>query len=363
MTLHVRLLNSADDPAYERLVLAGPERTLYYSGAYRRFLQTILVRATPHYLGVWDGETLVGAMPAFSQAGRTRGPVLNSLPFYGSNGAAILDPSWPRPEEARRALLAGFAQLATDLDVVSSTVISNPLDEGRDVYESAIPHDCQDSRIGQVTPLAFAPRDPAANIAEALMAGFHQKTRNAIRKAAKSAILVRHSAEEQELRRLAELHRENLSAMGGMAKPPEVFAAIRSTFTYDRDYRVYVAERNGQLSAMLLVFFYNRTAEYFTPATVDAEREFQPMSLLILRAMEEAVRRDCRWWNWGGTWASQAGVYHFKSRWGTEDRTYRYFIRIRDQRLRSCRPAELLDESPFFYTVPFQLLNRTGATD
>jgi hypothetical protein len=73
--------------------------------------------------------------------------------------------------------------------------------------------------------------------------------------------------------------------------------------------------------------------------------------------MQEAVRRGCTIWNWGGTWVSQLGVYRFKSRWNTTDARYRYFIKeYQPDAFRDRQRGELLDAYPFFYAIPFHLL-------
>ena len=57
-------------------------------------------------------------------------------------------------------------------------------------------------------------------------------------------------------------------------------------------------------------------------------RSEQPLSVLIFRAMQDAIKeKGSKHWNWGGTWKSQHGVYRFKSRWGAHDNKYRYHIK------------------------------------
>ena len=68
--------------------------------------------------------------------------------------------------------------------------------------------------------------------------------------------------------------------------------------------------------------------------------------------------KGCVRWNWCGTLLSQEGVYHFKSRWNTIDRPYRYFVREYADigSLRCKSKSDLLDSYPYFYTLPFRLL-------
>ena len=76
--------------------------------------------------------------------------------------------------------------------------------------------------------------------------------------------------------------------------------------------------------------------------------------------MKAAVRSRAKWWNWGGTWKTQTGVYHFKNRWGALDMNYYYFIRFsmpeRAGLFLSSTKELLLSNYGYFFTVPFDRL-------
>ena len=99
---------------------------------------------------------------------------------------------------------------------------------------------------------------------------------------------------------------------------------------------------------------------------MEGARFYQPMSLLIFEAMKEAAKRGYLYWNWGGTWITQSGVYKFKSRWGTQDRRYYYYIQEynKDNPLRELTAQEIQTEFPYFYVLPFKTLrsekNKSG---
>ncbi len=355
VAIGVGLLASSVDAEYEHLVLSNETGLIYTSIKYRKFLEHILEESEPFYLIAHDGGRMVGALPSFIRRNQHYGNVLNSLPFYGSPGGVIVSPDAPNKEEVKRALMQAFHSLALREQAAASTIISNPLEGDHEFYELHSQYTLRDERIGQVTRLPPYAGDDE-DLRQALMKIFHQKTRNSIRKAEKSDIGISHSNSLEAIQRLAELHRLNIEALAGLAKPLSVFLSIRDVFEYDREYRVYVAETEGQVIASLLVFFYNRTAEYYVPAVLEAYRSYQPMSLLVFEAMQEAVRRRSLYWNWGGTWRTQSGLYHFKSRFGAEDMPYYYYIRERDNSLRRLKREVILSEYPYCYILPFALL-------
>jgi hypothetical protein len=355
MSVAIDLLASADHDQYERLVRSRDTGMIYASLKYRTFLQRILPDSEPVYLAAHDGPRMLGALPAFIRRNAKYGNVLNSLPFYGSPGGVIVSPDTPNAGEVKRALLREFQSLAGRERAAASTIISSPLDPDSEFYAVNAQHTVRDERIGQITYLPVHVSD-GDELRAALMEGFHQKTRNSIRKAEKSGVLVSHSDSLDALRQLAAIHRENIEALRGIAKPVDVFLSIRQVFAYDTDYRVYVAEKDGQSVAWLLVFFYHRTAEYYVPAVLDGYRSYQPMSLLVFHAMQDAAQHGCCYWNWGGTWKTQPGVYRFKARFGAVDRPYYYFTQERDRSLRRLKREVLLSEYPLCYVVPFDVL-------
>jgi hypothetical protein len=181
-----------------------------------------------------------------------------------------------------------------------------------------------------------------------------------VRKALRSELVYDHDSSRDTLYALHALHESNILGIGGIAKEKRFFDTIASQFKYDQDYRIYTARNiNGELVCGLMLLYYKDTVEYFVPATAENWRHAQPLSGLIYLAMRDAViERGSRYWNWGDTWLTQDGVYHFKSRWGTNDYSYQYYTRAftNMNSLRGINKKTLLKHYPWFYTLPFSVL-------
>jgi hypothetical protein len=352
MNLSTRILHPDDELQYETLVLSRSTSLIYASSKWRAFLTRLRPDFEPAYFGVFDGKTLVGAMPGMVASG-PYGSVYNSMPFYGSHGGIICAENMPHYQVAKE-LFGALEEFASRRGLVSSTVISNPLQSYSDVYSSLSGATATDDRIGQVIAL---PSDTGNDIIERLMTSFHQKTRNAVRKGLSGGFKIVTDNSEVAFRNLHSIHQENMARIGGSSKSWEVFASLREVLTPGRDYELYVATQGSTVVSAVLVLFYNCTAEYFTPVTVASYRQAQPLSALILHAMTDAVRRGLKFWNWGGTWLSQSGVYQFKARWGTGDMPYRYYTReySAGRHLRQISRHDLLLGYPMVYVLPFGL--------
>lgn len=326
---------------YEAFLLARPETLLYQSWHYQSLLTALLGCRQQGLLALDEGGNLQAALPLMAMDGPL-GTVVNSLPFYGSNGALIgEDPV------ARAELVTAYRRMVQSPGMAASTLIENPLAPGG---ADGLVHDLTDERIGQLTPLP-----PAGDEESALMQSFHYKTRNMVRKAEKLGVEV--AVDNDAMPFLVAVHEENMREIGGLAKPQRFFDVLPEYFLPGQDYRLYVARLGGEPVAAVLVFFYNRTAEYYTPVVRKEHRDTQALSAAIFRAMCDAAAQGYAWWNWGGTWLSQGGVYRFKSRWGTRDLPYRYFITVHNPEILKASRAELLAAYPSFFTVPFSALS------
>lgn len=356
MALELAILGNEHEKAYEELLMGCSSAMLYHSLAYRQFLKDFLPSHSEDcYLLAFDSGRLVGALPTFLVDG-PNGVVLNSLPFFGSHGSIILAKN-SSPETAP-FLARALNDLCIAKRVMCATVIDTPFIDNEELFKSALGFQYQDYRIGQFTALP-----QVSNIEEidkSLLALYHQKTRNIVRKALRSGLVFSYNQSELSLNALHALHEKNILEIGGIAKPKHFFECISSNLRPDNDYRIYTA-RNGDneiVSALMLLYFKDMV-EYFVPATANVWRSAQPLSALIHVAMRDAVfERSAKTWNWGGTWPTQDGVYHFKSRWGTKNHHYKYYIRVfpDEKRLHGVGKASMLSNYPWFYTVPFSVL-------
>jgi hypothetical protein len=349
----IETLSSGEETEYRNFVRAHPQGTFHYGLKYRSLLDQLLPSSDPIYLLAKKEGRVVGVLPAFIRRSQ-KGNILNSLPFYGSHGGVLTGKE--NSEDVKRSLLKQVKALALAEKCLVSTIVTPLFDSDPKIYEEELDVDFRDSRIGQVT---FLPAE-GPDLDARLMTVFHPKTRNMIRKAYKSNIDWRSSSSESDLRFLADLHADNNAALGIVAKNRLFFSLVPRIFSYGRDYQIYVATKDGENIAALLLFYHNTTVEYFTPCIVEHHRSLQPMSLLIFEAMKQAISNGFRIWNWGGTGHGLEGIYRFKKRWGATDLVYSYYT----QKHRDLRPIlelgknGILEEYKYFYAVPFSLFDQ-----
>lgn len=339
--MKIEILNEKLYLEYEDFIKKFEGGLFFYSIKYKNFLEELLECESSYYIVVDDNEILA-VYPMMLKKGKL-GIVYNSLPFYGSHGG-ILSTS----HNATNMLIKKINEISTLNDTASNMYVSNLFENNSN---KDFIYNIEDSRIGQITPIEFN-----ENIEENLMESFHYKTRNMIRKAQKSDIRVH--IDNNAFDFLEIIHKENMESIGGKPKSSKFFELIKKYFESNLDYDIYVANKDGIYISAMLVFYYNNVVEYFTPVVKVEYRSFQPLSLLIFQAMVDNSNKKFKWWNWGGTWLSQDGVYRFKSRFGAIDKEYKYFIKVNNQDIYNSTKEELLSEYENFYTIPFDRLTK-----
>lgn len=337
----IHLLTNEFAEAYD-LWLSNHEASMFYHT--RRYIKMIsaLTGGQEQIFVAFDkNKSILGVLPVMSHDG-SFGIVYNSLAFYGSHGGVLA-----QSKDVAERLMAHWNGLIQSSSCASATLIENIGDES--AFLGGIVHHITDERIGQITPIAYTEDHD-----DKLMASYHSKTRNMVRKSQKQNFSI--SVENDAVEFLYDTHVANLKSIGGLAKDRQFFDLFPSLFVAGNDYKIWVARDNGTPVAALLLFYYKGTVEYFTPVIVDEYRDRQPLSLLIYESMCDASRSGYSRWNWGGTWASQDGVYLFKKRWGAADRPYRYYTHIGNQDVYNATSTELLTQYPGFFVIPFRCL-------
>jgi hypothetical protein len=331
--------------SFDQFLLTHPSSLFYSSSKYRQFLLNLLGCRDESLVAV-DGGVIRGVLPLLSMRGE-KGRVYNSLPYFGSNGGIVADSPALCAE-----LVRAYNTVAGSQDTIAATIIDHPI---APQVCSGLRHNYTDQRIGQFTDIAIQ-----ADHREEILTRIESRARWSVKKASQNGVTV--EIDPTQFDRLRQLHQENMQSIGGVAKSDAFFALVPRHFIPGQDFDLYVAKRDGVIIAALLLFYFNWTVEYFTPAIDNAFRTMQPLSLMLLEAMTDASRRGFTWWNWGGTWTSQSGVYLFKRQWAASDSRYSYYTQLNDDSIleRSC--DEILGLYPNFFVVPFSALKGDGST-
>jgi hypothetical protein len=331
------------------IVCSTPASLIYYTAAYRAFLGRVLPGVESAVLVARTSGRIAGFLPVCIASDPHDGSVANSQPFFGSHGGALVRPDLVEEGAIRVSLCVALAELMKERRIAALTIVENPLRPLDDAEQRALGTTVVDHRIGQFTRLPAA----GASVEDELFAILHKNTRTAVRKGRKAGLHVTCAADDETVSWFHRVHEWSIAALGGVPKPLGVFKALFDVFGPLGQIRLYVGRRGGERVCGLLVLLHRDVVEYYTPVVVGDHRESQALSALIVDVMIALANEGYRLWNWGGTWPSQAGVYRFKSRWGAEERPYRYHALIVNPEITRIGRDAILTRFPFFYVYKF----------
>ena len=337
-----------DEDGYNCLLLQVQPQTIYTN---LKFIDAIASYTdSKTYFVVKSEKGRIKAILPFSIYSGAYGSVINSLPFFGSHGGiTAIEKSWIQSKEMIDALL----EYAGSVDSVAVTVIE-PL-FNRDFQEIFKDFDYRDSRIGMLNEV-----ECNGNV-ESIMASFSSRARNSIRKAMKSGLEVVESRSPESIEFLARVHLENMTSAGRKAKSEKFFVEFLSNLPED-NWVIIEAHLEGERVASLLIIFTPDVVEYFTPVTLNVYKQLQPLSLLILNGFLFATKKKIRYWNWGGTWTNQEGVYKFKQQWNPIESAYFRYTKILRQTILDIDVPTLMSAYPHFYVYPINQIDVSGST-
>lgn len=346
--IEISLLRWEDENNYTNMIHNCHEAMFYHSISFRNLLGNFL-SCKFYYIIAKEDDIVVGAIPTFLKINK-HGNILNSLPFFGSNGGFLVDSRLDKSKkiEIKKELLDGFINLVIEKDCILSTIITSPFDNDISFYEKYIQYKFKDSRIAQIT--AF--RNNVNDIENEIMYNIIEKrNRVAIRRPRKNNIVVEYSNDFTEL---YNMHTENISTKGGIVKPMLFFQDVHKWFG-KKEFDLMYAKKDGKIIGGLLLFYFKDTVEYFTPTFYYDYRKEQATSLLVFEGIKNAIKNGYKYWNWGGTWGSQESLYKFKRGWGAKDYHYYYYIIQHSDinEILELSPEVLQREYKWFFVLPF----------
>jgi len=290
------------------------------------------------------------------------GKVINSLPYFGSYGDAVLLPETSAETEA--ALYNALIAECKKLDALCLTVITSPFadDEHFNAVKKALNPTFTDERLCQITNIPEYCGESRAEYFDKLMNVFEGRARTAYRKASKCGFAMKHCETDAETLAFASIHKDNIGGKGGIFKTEQFFKEVLNISEEKPDNaELAIVMDNDKLIGGCALFYWGDTVEYHTTCLRNEYRPMGPLNKIIVEKMLEYGMKGYRRWNFGGTWKSQTGVYNFKKSFGAKDHHYYYYtVFFRDlDRIRKMSSRDVLCDYPLRFVIPFSELENT----
>lgn len=355
--MHAIALHHTLPQDWDRLVTASPAGTFYQSSANLELIAGLTAARVRFFTVRHDGR-LAGGL-AFACADGPLGVVVNSLPYYGSYGEALIAPG--APKGTAEALYGALLDHCRELDALCLTVITSPFSPaaGHAAVGELLHATFTAQRICHATPLPQARGDAPEAYFERIFALVAGRARTAYRKATQLELALGMLETEADATDFSAVHKENIGGKGGLFKH-EAFFNMALAFSLDgrAGAQIAVAQKGSAFAGGAVFFAFNRIAEYHTVALRDEFRSSGALNKVIIDKMAAFGQQGAKWMNFGGTWRSQDGVRKFKESFGAVELPYSYhtaFFRGLDT-VRGLRPEDILAAYPHTFVIPFSEL-------
>ncbi|MBI68464.1 MAG: hypothetical protein CMJ38_00275 [Phycisphaerae bacterium] len=336
--MKIVILSNETSDDYKEFINNNKNTLFYHQIKYKNLLKYIL-GCDENYILLYDDNKLCGVLPILLKDGKY-GHILNSLPYYGSNGGIIAENN-----KYKASLINIYNDLSNE--VGSAVYVENPFEQNDFIPKSNL----QEERISQVTLL-----DKIEDIYD-LDNCFTPSKRWDIKKAIKSKVRIfkNNSRIAQEF--LYKTHKNHMQSIGMQWKSRGLFEYIFSNFIKGSDYDIFVGKINDKLISALLVLYFKNITEYYCPVVLNNYRSSQALSLTIYEAMKNSLEMKRKIWNWGASGDSQnSSVYKFKKKWLTIDKKYYYHILINNKQIFSSNKYSLEKNYNGFFVIPYSKL-------
>ena len=144
---------------------------------------------------------------------------------------------------------------------------------------------------------------------------FQQLSRNArksIRRAIKREVTVRTIQTEEEIKGYYEVYRDTINRWGDATKyiyPQEIFLNIFRDA--GNAVKIWVAEKDGKIIAVLTVFYWNNLVTPFHTASLKDYFDCCPNNILHMEVIKDAINKNYRYYDFGPS-GGEDGVVQFK---------------------------------------------------
>ena len=302
----VELLSPPDASAWDELVAASPEATVFHTSAWAKLWTDEWKGAKWEAIVVQDSSGYLGGIGAIV---RRRGifRTVESMPF-GTYGGPVVRHGHPDAPALRRLLLTSYAaRAARRLTARSRITWYQGIRD--DFPESLRPEES----ITHVLPLS--------SDYESVAKGFSPSTRRLVRQAHESALSIRVAETSEDLRAFYEIAVETVRRRGGIPKPYSLYERILTSLVPAGLARYHLVLHEGSAVAASLHLFHQGAAMSWLPVSRESSWHLRPNNYLIASLLETLCDAGYLEYNFGATPPGAAGLVRFKEGWGARPRS------------------------------------------
>jgi len=297
------IIDPTTDHRWDEFVSDHPFGWICHLSGWGQALERSFKHIKGHYLAVLDeeGMRIRSALPLFEVRSWLTGDRLVSIPF-----ATLCDPLISSSEDFE-TLMDATLELAATLKISRIQIRARASD--------ALIQDkrLSSTRFYQHHYLSLKPEP------DKLLKTFNRTcVRQKISRANKSDLTLRRADGKSDLFEFYRVFCMTQKRLGLPPLPYAFFLALWDAFAQTGNAVVFMAEKNGQVIAGIVLFVFGRRASLEVAGWDEAHQKVCPNHYLYWEAIKYARENGCHIFDFGRTSPNNQGLMTFKKHWGTQ---------------------------------------------
>ena len=318
---------------------------------------------TPYFLISCDeqGEPLAGLSLYYFKT--QSGEILTSVPHAGPLGGIFYKPdiAGELKQDIYNSLLTTVFKLAKDLNCISLTVITNPIENDAELYKNTATPNYVFRNFCQVVELETVIDDNGEY--NSGRSKYNNDIKRNLEKASENGIYVEWVNDDAEFEAWYEIHKKRHNELNATPLPKELLKNIMRVLKPAGKGDLALVKQKGRIIGGCIFVWHKKIVDAFIMSSESDYMIYGINHALTDFAIKYFRSKGMQWFNWQSC-KKNSGVYDFKKRWGSREMEYEFLTWTFEgfDKVFETPIEKLAEEYKWHYLAPFEALKRREKT-
>lgn len=351
--LKLDVLAKAEEATYEDFLNRCEFSSIQHDLDWRNVICD-LKKDEPYFVVAKEHKKIVGVLPLYYYKCKF-GNLLTTAAWYTISG--IINSKEVQRQEIYKALLDYSVNLAKELDCVALSVGTSPFLNDKELYLDYFKPEYVLENFIQAIKLSDVFNEEGNVIHPIYISRRSGIIRN-LRKAQRQPITISEERTRNSVNEWFRIHEKRMSELGAIPIPRELFNSILNNMVPNEKGIFLFAFYKDRMISGSVFLFNKKKMDAFMISADSNYLKFGVNYLVVKYVLRYANKKGISFFDWLSSPKKDDGVYEWKRRWGSHERTFLYLTKILGDisQWKSMDLNKLKESYPFHYILPFNLL-------
>ena len=353
----VDILGKGSEEEYKSFLDECRYGSVQHSLDWRKFVDD-LGKDKPYFAVAREKNKIVGALPLYFYKSPF-GNLLTTTSWYTISGIICSEKSFCT--EIYRVLLDYAVNLGNELDCAAISLGTNPFENDKNLYLENYKSDYIMENFVQYIVLSDLFNEEG-RIVHPNYFGRNEFTKN-LKKARRQPITISEEPTEDNLDAWYVIHEKRMKELNSPPLPRNLFSSIRNNLVSKNKGKFVFAFHKEKMIFGGVYLFNKKQIDAFMMSSDSECRHLRASYLVTHNLLEWANKNRITIFNWMSSPKRDDGVYRWKKKWGSNERTFLYLTKVLSDptNWKEMDYGELKKAYSFHYLLPFNLLKNSSS--